>query len=310
MRRILPGPARGVLSIIIYAVNTLVCASMIFVTAIFKFIFPALFWRKICDKILNGLAGTWVKINKVNQRLLGKMTVHVRGLETVRKKDWSLILANHQSWVDILVLQNIFSGKAPFLKFFIKKELFWVPVLGQTWWALEFPFMKRYSRKFLKKYPHLKGKDLEITQKACEKFKHIPISIMNFVEGTRFTNAKKRLQNSPYENLLKPRAGGIAHVISAMGGQLNRILDVTIVYPQGVKNSFWNFMCGRLNEIRVHVKSIHISKDLVGDYMDDQQFRDYFQSWLNDLWIEKDKHIETLLLESKGAIGEGQSFSA
>ena len=308
MRHILPSPVRGVLTVIIYAANTLLWSSLIFLTAIFKFIFPAFFWRKLCDKALNGFAATWVKVNKLNQHLLGKLKVKVNGLEKVKSKDWSLVLSNHQSWVDILVLQNIFSGKIPFLKFFIKKELFWVPVLGQVWWALEFPFMKRYSRKFLEKYPNLKGKDLEITRKACKKFKHIPISIMNFVEGTRFSKTKKEIQDSPYKNLLKPRAGGIAHVISAMGGQLNHILDVTIVYPQGVKNSFWNFMCGRLNQISVHVKAIHISKDLVGDYMEDPQFRDYFQNWLNELWIEKDKHIDTLLLESREGSLKGDAI--
>ncbi|VEN74971.1 Acyltransferase [Candidatus Desulfarcum epimagneticum] len=299
MKKILTGPVRGSFTLLVYAVNTVVCAIPILGTAMLKLIFPVSFWRRICDKILNGLAGTWVKINKMNQRILGRVRLDVRGLDRIKKKEWSLVLSNHQSWVDILVLQNVFSGKIPFLKFFIKKELFWIPLLGQTWWALDFPFMKRYSRKFLEKYPHLKGKDMEITRRACEKFKHIPISIMNFVEGTRFSKKKRKEQDSQYRHLLNPRAGGIAHVIMAMEGRLKRILDVTIVYPEGVKNNFWNFLCGRLGDIKVKVKSIHISKDLVGDYVDDRDFRAHFQKWLNDLWEEKDRRIEALVAESR-----------
>ena len=54
----------------------------------------------------------------------------VEGVETLDRSEWYLVLANHQSWVDIAVLQRIFHRKIPFLKFFIKKELLWLPILG------------------------------------------------------------------------------------------------------------------------------------------------------------------------------------
>jgi 1-acyl-sn-glycerol-3-phosphate acyltransferase len=213
-----------------------------------------------------------------------------------------MVLSNHQSWVDILVLQRIFHRKIPFLKFFLKKELIWVPIIGLAWWALDFPFMKRYSQAFLEKHPHLKGKDLETTKKACEKFKTIPVSVMNFAEGTRFMAAKHKLQQSPYKNLLLPKAGGMAFVFQAMGEQLHRIVDVTIAYPGGAK-SFWQFLCGKVDEVKVRVRTYPLSGELLGDYFNDSEYRERFQKWLNELWAEKDRQIERMLRSKTVAVG-------
>ena len=156
-----------------------------------------------------------------------------------------MVISNHQSWIDIITLQTVFNRKIPFLKFFIKKELIWVPIMGPAWWALDFPFMKRYSPEFLAKKPHLKGKDIEITRIACSKFKTMPVSVMNFVEGTRFSENKHYRQRSPYNNLLKPKAGGTGFVLTIMGEQLNSILNITIKYT-GEDKKFWSLLCGRI----------------------------------------------------------------
>jgi 1-acyl-sn-glycerol-3-phosphate acyltransferase len=224
----------------------------------------------------------------------------VHGTDKLKLHEWYLVIANHQSWVDILVLQKVFHRKIPMLKFFIKKELIWFPILGQAWWALEFPFIKRYSRSFLEKHPHLKGKDIEITRKACEKFETMPVAVMNFVEGTRFTREKHKTQQSPYINLLRTKAGGIAHVLGVMGDRLHSILDVTIVYPHGQK-SFWSYVCGNIREIKIRVKSLPIRKEMIGDYAKDITFRNDFHNWLNALWAEKDKCIEGLLAQKSEA---------
>ena len=137
------------------------------------------------DVILNGIAVNWVSVNGFTIWLVTKIRWEVSGLEGLKKKDWYLVLPNHQSWNDIVVLQKVFNKKIPFLKFFIKSELIWVPILGLAWWAMDMPFMKRYSEEEVRRAPSLKGKDLEITKKACERFKNVPISIINFVEGTR-----------------------------------------------------------------------------------------------------------------------------
>ena len=294
MQSHIPGPIKGIFSFAGFVVNTIFWVIPIFIIAFLKLIFPLKIWRKLCDRALNWLASNWIAVNNLNLRLVGGTRWDVRGLEGLKPDAWYLVVSNHQSWVDILVLQKIFHRKIPFLKFFLKKELIWVPVMGLAWWALDFPFMKRYSRSFIEKHPHLKGKDIEITRKACKKFETIPVSIMNFMEGTRFTKGKHRKQNSPYEHLLRPKSGGIAFVLSAMGTQLNSIVDVTIVYPRGV-GSFWDLICGRIREIRVQVKPIPITDDIRGDYFNDQMFRQRFQDWINARWSEKDQQIDLIL---------------
>ena len=251
-------------------------------------------WLRGCSRVLNAIAENWIWVNNLNQKLIGHTRWDVQGVETMERSGWYLVLANHQSWVDILVLQRIFHRKIPFLKFFIKKELFWLPILGQAWWAMDFPFIKRYTKSYLQKKPHLKGKDLEITRKACTKFKKIPVSIMNFVEGTRYSNEKHRRQQSPYAHLLKPKAGGIAFVLGSMGESIHRVLDVTIVYQGGVR-SFWALLCGNIRKIKVTVRSLPVSPELIGDYTNDEHFREGLQRWLNNLWQEKDRCIEELM---------------
>lgn len=294
MRRALPGPLRGCLSLVLYISNTLFWCTPLFAMVIAKAVVPLESWRRKCSRILNAIAENWIGINNQTQKWVGNTRLDVQGLETLERSQWYLVLANHQSWVDILVLQRIFHRKIPFLKFFIKKELFWIPFLGQAWWALDFPFVKRYPQSYLQKKPHLKGKDLEITRNACQKFKKMPVSIMNFVEGTRFSIEKHHRQQSPYSHLLKPKAGGIAYVLGSLDERIHRVLDVTIVYPEGVTN-FWSFLCGNIESVKVRVRSLPVRPDLVGDYANDGSVRTGLQNWLNSIWAEKNQHIGEML---------------
>jgi 1-acyl-sn-glycerol-3-phosphate acyltransferase len=299
----LPWRIRGILTTILMGTNVVVLCSIVFVVAFFKLLIPLAVWRKFCEWMLIGISTFWVKNNARIMRLMHKIEWNIQGIEDVSLKEWYLVISNHQSWVDIIVLQTIFQGKIPFLKFFLKKELIWVPFLGIAWWALDFPFMKRYSHDFLKKHPHLKGKDIEITRKACQKFKNKPVSVMNFVEGTRFTKAKHDKQNSPYQHLLIPKAGGIAFVLGSMGEYLNSLVDVTITYPCGVKN-FIEFLCGKVTRIDVQVEISPISEDLLGDYFNDPVFREKFQNWVNRLWEKKEKDLDELLPRKEEGMAE------
>ena len=288
---------RGTLSVLIYFVNTVFWFVPIFILSLLK-LPPIAFWRRLVSYPLDACATAWIGVNRINQNIFSRTNWSVSGVSQLSEKDWYLVVANHQSWVDILVLQRIFNRKIPFLKFFLKQELIWVPVLGLAWWALDFPFMRRYSKSFLAKNPHLKGKDMETTRKACEKFKSKPVSIMNFVEGTRFTEAKHARQASPFTHLLKPKAGGIAFVLSAMGDQLHKLIDVTIDYPAGVP-SYWDFVCGKVKDIRVNVSVMPIKNIMQGGFFNDTYFSDpaqkaKFQQWLNARWQEKDEQLAAL----------------
>ncbi len=287
----------GGFSSLLYLLNTVIWTIPVFVLAFFKLI-PVSPWRRLISYILDGCATAWISFNNLNQRLTSATKLHIKGTDALAPRDWYLVIANHQSWVDILVLQRVFNRKIPFLKFFLKKELIFVPLLGLAWWALDFPFMRRYSKSFLAKNPHMKGKDMETTRKACEKFKFKPVSIMNFVEGTRFTHQKHQQQGSPFQHLLKPKAGGVAFVLSAMGEQLHKLVDVTIDYPSGVP-TFWDFVSGKVRDIRVNVDVTPIKdvvqKGMISDkYFDDPNERIKFQSWLNERWYQKDKLLASI----------------
>ena len=281
----------GIVATIGYFINTVFWVIPIVILSFLKLI-PIKPWQTAISHLLDGCATSWISVNSINQKLTHNTKLEVSGIETLTLKDWYLVTSNHQSWVDILILQRVLNRKIPFLKFFLKKELIWVPFLGIAWWALDFPFMHRYKKSYLAKNPHMKGKDLETTQKACEKFRFKPVSVMNFVEGTRFTPEKHQRQGKVFNHLLKPKAGGMAYVLSAMGTQLHKFLDVTIYYPQGIP-TFWDFVCGRVGSIQIKVKILSIDEALSAaafndDYFNDPAQRVKFQKWLNQLWSEKD----------------------
>ncbi|MFZ5570493.1 MAG: acyltransferase [Thermodesulfobacteriota bacterium] len=294
MLRLLPGTVRGIIGFIAIILNTFFCCIPFFTVALLKITIPHAGWRQYCTRQIITISSFWILMNSITMRLLHTMSWKVTGLETLDLDKWYLVISNHQAWTDIVVLQTILRGRVPFLKFFLKKELMWVPVMGMVWWAQDYPFMKRYSQSFLKKNPHLKGKDLEITRKACEKFKQTPISVMNFIEGTRFTPQKHARQQSTYTHLLRPKAGGISYVLRAMGDRLDEILNIVIVYP-GKKKRIWDLMCGRIPEIRVNIERIPVTANLLGDYAGDPVFQKEFQTWLNRIWAQNDHIFDVMM---------------
>jgi 1-acyl-sn-glycerol-3-phosphate acyltransferase len=290
---------RGVLAMAILVVHTTFWALPIYVVTLLKLAIPWKPWRKLCSRVMTRLSELWVSTNNVFLRLLLRTTWDIQGLEGLRTDQSYLVNSNHQSWNDIVVLQRVFSGHIPFLRFFIKQELIWVPLFGIVWWALDMPFMKRYPREVLEKHPELRGKDVEATRTSCERLRDFPVSIINFLEGTRFTPEKHRAQASPHRHLLRPRAGGIAFVLGAMGDQLTHLLDVTILYPQG-RPTLWEFIGGKVSRIVIRVNQRPIPPEfLQRDYATDVEFRTQFQAWVGELWSEKDALIDQLLQESR-----------
>jgi len=276
----------------VLAANALAIFSGMIPVALVKLALPFGGIRRVADRTLNALAEGWIGVNGWWMALVRRTRWDVEGLEGLRRKGWYLVSSNHQSWVDILVLQRIFHRRVPFLKFFLKRQLLFVPVMGLAWWALDFPFMRRRTGS--------RAKDLATARQACEKFRQIPTSVMNFLEGTRFSRAKRDAQASPYRHLLKPKVGGLATALGAMGERFDALLDVTIVYPGGVP-SFWDLLSGKVKQVVVRVREREIPKDLLGgDYEGDPAFRARMQAWVQAMWAEKDARIEEIVL----ALGE------
>ncbi len=299
MLTFLPTFIRLPLALLLVALNVLAHGTVLLLFALFKALVPIAGFRRLLSRVLVAIAESWIAVNGWLFALLTPTRWIVSGTDALRYAGWYLVLSNHQSWVDIPALQRTFNRRIPFLKFFLKQQLKWVPILGVAWWALDFPFMQRYSRETLEKHPELRGRDKEATRRACERFRDLPVSVMNFVEGTRHTEAKHAQQASPYAHLLRPRAGGIAFVLETMGDVLQSVVDVTIVYPQGAPTLI-DLLAGRVVEIRIDVRELPIPAELVGrDYEADMQFRERFQAWINALWAEKDARIAQILTQSE-----------
>ncbi|MDR3418734.1 MAG: acyltransferase [Nevskia sp.] len=298
MLRFLPAPVLGTLMALLLIVNTLFWMVPVYITTLIKLVSPKGRPRDTVSRWVAWGAQNWAAVNIWLSDHLMVTQWDVRGVEKLSRNGQYLVCSNHQSWNDIFVLMKSFNGHAPFFKFFIKQELIWVPVLGLAWWGLDYPFMKRYSAAKLERHPELRGKDLETTRKACEHYRNVPVTILNFLEGTRFTRVKHDRQQSPYRFLLKPKAGGMALSLSALGEKINSLLDVTIVYPEGAKG-FWDFLAGRVRRVVVEVRSLTIPHELyTGSYEDDDAFRKRFQDWIAQLWAEKDRRIGQLLAEA------------
>ena len=289
---------RVVITAVIYLIILTGWFILLASVGLLRFIIPLKAWRRVGKRLMERLHACWLHSNHLILKYTIPTVWDVKGLEQLCYREWYLLISNHQSWADILVLQYIFSGKIPPLKFFLKKELLWtMPIASWACWLLDFPFMHRYSKEVLAKHPELKNKDVDATKKASLKFKAIPTTVANFVEGTRFSQEKHGRQASPYQYLLRPKAAGIAFSLAVLGDFFHKILNVTRIYPPHQATLF-DFLSGSIKKITVNIETIPISKDWLGDYQDDRQFRISFQKKLNELWQQKDQLIKETQLKN------------
>ena len=294
MLSFLPAPLRGVLAGLMLVLNTLIHCCPLFAVALLKLLVPIPAIQRLLRYVMHGIAESWISVTKFWMNLVYPTRWDTQGMEGLDMRHSYLVTSNHQSWVDILVLQYQLNRRMPLLKFFLKQELIWVPVIGLCWWALEFPFMKRYSKEYLAKYPEKRGQDLATTRKACERYKTNPVSVFNFLEGTRFTPSKHEQQSSPFQHLLKPKAGGIAFVLDAMGEQLDALVNVTIHYPQG-RPTLWDLLSGQVKSVVVRFEKMEIPASFIGkNYDQDEAYRLEFQQCVYQLWEQKDAQLDAL----------------
>lgn len=292
--------ATGAAALLVISINTIVLATSLCILAIAKFLAPTDAVRNRMRRVLTGLAVSWISVNNALFSLYRKPVWDIRIPASLDPDGCYLVSCNHQSWVDILVMQRCFNRRLPFFRFFIKSQLIWVPFLGVAWWALDMPFMRRHSKEKLLRQPGLKGRDLESARNACEKFRTIPVAMTNFPEGTRFSPAKRDQTNSPYRYLLQPRIGGLGQVMYALADELDALIDVTIVYPQtrsgGRPPTFWQLLTGEIPEIIVRAERRKIPPELLGrNFRTDPEFRAELQAWVGEIWKVKDDLISEIL---------------
>lgn len=294
----LPRPILGTLTLLVLCINTAFVFCLLFPFMLLKLLTPIPVVRQVLTKyFIVPISSLFIHLNSGFINLTQNITWDVQGLGGLSIDKSYLVISNHRSWTDIFILQHVFNGQTPFIRFFLKQELIWVPLLGIAWWALDYPFLKRYSKKTLKKHPELKGKDFETTRMQCAKFKDSPVAVMNFIEGTRFTEEKHLEQQSQYEHLLKPKVGGVALVLSSMGDYLSEALDITIAYPENDRPiNFMEFLAGEVPQITVRVRKRPLPQNVMGrDYEKDQSYREEVRAWINTIWSEKDLELHAIL---------------
>jgi 1-acyl-sn-glycerol-3-phosphate acyltransferase len=276
---------------VLLVVHTLIISVFVFSSILWKVLTPEALRPRYADPYVIGVANVWLAVILWWLRNVLRVRFEVDNDVELSMEQWYMVVSNHQSWVDIFALFHVTKGKIPLLKFFIKKELMKVPVVGQAWWAMDYPFMQRHSPSYLAKHPEKANDDLNATKKACEKFSRVPTSIVNFLEGTRFTESKQTKQKAPYKHLLRPKAGGIAFAIQALGEKFSSMIDTTIVY-ENTPPSFWDMACGRVGTVSMRLRHVEIPKKFTTmDYQNNREHKKEFQQWLHELWLNKDAQI-------------------
>ena len=287
------------LSIALTIIVTIICSVPIIVAGLIKLLVPIpAVWRSI-SVFCNFMMYCWCEGLALLLPLNPWLKWDVQGLDGLNKKNWYLLISNHHSWADIVVLCVLFRKHIPMNKYFLKQQLAWVPFIGLACWALDMPFMRRYSRSYLLRHPERRGKDVETTRRSCEKFRAHPTTIVNFVEGSRFTEEKQQQTRSPYQNLLAPKAAGIAMALNVLGSQFDKLLNVTLCYPENNQKPFYDMLSGRLTRVVVRVSLETVTEELHGDYVNDKNFKRRFQRWLNRLWEEKDRQLTEIMQQAE-----------
>jgi hypothetical protein len=78
-----------------------------------------------------------------------------------------------------------------------------------------------------------------------------------------------------------------------MGEQLHKVIDVTIYYPQKIP-TFWHFLSGRVKDVYMHVDVHEITKDLLGNYETDKEYKKFLHQWVNNVWQNKEQRLISL----------------
>lgn len=299
MLSFLPGPILLVFNLAVLSVVTLILALPIFVGALIRLILPLKPVLKGLDSLYQFIFWIWAHFLSFEIALTNKTKWDIAGLDQVKVNGACMIISNHLSWADIVMLIVLYRGRIPITKFFLKHSLIYIPIIGQVCFALGMPFLRRYTRSEILKNPKLKTKDLDATRKACLSVIEHPSTLVNFVEGTRYTKAKAKAQKSPYQNLMPPKAASLAVALGIIGPKLDCILNTTLQYPKNDGGKvFIDLLKGRLHEVIARVEVIPaqtIQNELTGDYMTDKQFKRRFTQKLRDLWQAKDEQIAQLL---------------
>ncbi len=295
MLSFLPSPIILLINCILISLNVIIIATPMMLLGIIKFCLPFDVVTVLIEKTNYHLYRTWVFFNRCIIRLTNNVKWHISGDNIPKTKKSCIVISNHLSWLDILFMGCVFKGNIPTTKFFMKHSLIYIPFAGLACYALGMPFLRRYPKEKLLKNPKLRTKDIETTKAACKRLIKFPATLINFVEGSRYTKEKAKKAKSPYKYLLPPKAASLGVAISEIGQEIEYLFDVTYFYPDNQKKAFVDMMKGRIKNIYVNVDILKIDESLKGNYLEDKQFKHDFTMYVRSLWERKDALLERML---------------
>lgn len=283
----------GLITFLLILIELIIGFGTLAIINIPRAVIPLKSFKLFLAKISNQIGGLTVYGLKLIMLLMHGNNIQVINNEKYDMNKWYMAMSNHQSWADIFVLLTVANKKIPLLKFFMKKELWWIPFVFLANKTLNMPFVNRHSKKAIEKNPSLRTKDYENTLKSCKRFLRAPSTIFSYAEGTRFTSEKHKAQNSKYKNLLQPKIGGMATALSAMP-EIDTLINFSVVY-KSKKRSAWSFLNGEMKDVKVFIKSYKIPENLKNrNYGSDHLYREEFKEWIEEIWDEKDRKIDEL----------------
>lgn len=292
MLAFLPMPLLFIINIILIPANSIIIAIPIMLLGIVRFILPfnaIIIFIEKCNYYLYKL---WVFNNRLIIALTNNIKWHIEGDEILATKKSCIVISNHLSWVDILFIGMIYHGKIPITKFFMKHSLIYIPFVGLACYALGMPFLRRYSREQLLKNPALRKTDLDTTRKACQRLTTSPTALINFLEGTRYSEEKAQLAKSPYKHLMPPKAASFALALGQIADKIDYIYNTTLFYPDNQHKAFIDLLKGRMHNVYVNIEIIKSSENLSGDYLTDKEYKHRMTMMARDLWDKKDSLLD------------------
>ena len=283
----------GLITFLLILIELIIGFGTLAIINIPRGIIPLKIFKIYLAKVSNIIGDLTVYGLKLIMLLMHGNNISVINNQKFDKNEWYMAMSNHQSWADIFILLVAANYKLPLLKFFMKRELWWIPFVFLANKTLNMPFVNRHSKKEIEQNPSLRNQDYKNTLKSCKRFLRTPSTIFSYAEGTRFTDEKHDQQGSPYNNLLSPKIGGMATALSAMPN-INTLVDYTVVY-KSKKRDAWSFAKGDMKHVKVLVTKYKIPDNLKNrNYANDKDYRDEFKNWIESIWAEKDKKIEEL----------------
>lgn len=252
--------------------NLLIGVVLLIPVSIVSWLIPNQAVSRACFFVVEHLYRTAVKVDSFwMQRVMGIKLV-INGNANNHKSP--VVICNHQSWFDIPLVQEVITGNGPIIKFLIKRELVWVPIIGWICLALNFPRLQRG------KNTNTGRSDFSLIQKASKNHGSESGALLIFPEGTRFTEQKKITQNAPYQHLLKPKSGGLK-MIQKHAAPDTPLIDITIDYHQE-NVSIWNCLHGDPKRITITLDHYRLNDiEDIGE-------------WLNERWRKKDELFSKL----------------